>query len=110
MTTGYEATLLRQAQGLAAQLDGVLREARGAVDQLQHSGPSSIEVRMDEKGRLDEIVGKQCSVHLEDMGGHWCLIVSAPGQRVMVGVGHPKKTVITEIIGPVVRTQGEGEP
>ena len=41
---------------------------------------------------LDELVGSNCSVHLERMAEHWfCLIVEDGERRVMVNVGTPHK-------------------
>jgi len=107
--SGYESTLFAQAVALTKQAEAVTREARAAVDDLQHAGDRAIELRYDEKGRLDELVGKGCNVHLEDLGGHWCLVVSAPGKRVMLALAAPRKTTITEQEG-CVRTDPKREP
>ena len=55
-----------------------------------------IELRQDVEvlGRvyLDELVGENCSVHLERMDEHWfCLIVDDGERRVSVNVGTPTK-------------------
>ncbi len=52
----------------------------------------TIELRNDERGELDELVGKNCYVHLERMDEHWfCLIVEDGERKVMLNVGTPNQ-------------------
>ncbi len=50
-----------------------------------------IEIRNDDCDLLDEVIGRNCSVHLERMDEHWfCLIVEDGTRRLMINVGTPR--------------------
>lgn len=90
----YEQDIVQRAFDSAHACMKAAKELRQAACDLQFAGPSEIEVRFDGK-RLDEVVAKNVSVHLEDMGGSWSLIVeSADGKRVMVSLTSRKGIVV----------------
>lgn len=62
----------------------------------------SLEVRYDDDRQIDEIVGKECSVHLERLSaGSWCLIVYTGSTRGHFSIHKKKGSVLTTIVAIV---------
>ena len=52
---------------------------------MQSAGASGVEIRLNDDGTLDEVVGGE-GIHLEQMDtNHWWMAVYYPGGRVTVG-------------------------
>lgn len=81
-------------------------EAIDAVFDLLAQEPR-IEVRRNDTGALDEIVAKQASIHMEDMGSCWSIILDAGTSHVNISFGgRLRRPLIVEQFGPVAtRTQ-----
>lgn len=55
---------------------------------------TSLEVRRDEDGSLDEIVATGASIHLEQMGGNsWWMSIEAGGRHVHVNLTTPRTVI-----------------
>lgn len=65
-----------------------------------------IEVRRTEAGQLDEVVAREATVQLEDMGSSWSLIIDAGGAQLNMSLGgRLRRPLIVEQNGSVVLRQ-----
>ncbi len=88
-----------------------LHEIRGHPTESDSSKPEAageVEIRLDDDGALDEIVGGT-GVHLEQMDtNHWWLAVYYPGGRVTCGLHARGKITAFVEREPDVKTEGGG--
>lgn len=57
-----------------------------------------VEVRFDDDRKVDEIVAKDCNVHLERLNDEvWCLVIETATSRGMFGIHKKGKKVETAI-------------
>ena len=88
--------------------DSSYPEDTDAIDQVfRHVGKvPMIEIRRTETGQLDEVVAREATVQLEDMGSSWSLIIDAGGAQLNMSVGgRLKRPLIVEQNGSVVLRQ-----
>lgn len=112
-----------QRHKLAALLDKV-RDALRAIEWVD-SGDSSypsdtiaikevfsnigrapaIELRHDDKGLLDEVVAREATVHMEDMGLSWSILIDAGADHLSLSFGgRLKRPLVVDQSGSVIST------
>jgi hypothetical protein len=68
-------------------------------------GKPSLEMRYDREGALDEIVAKNATVHMENMGSTWSIIIDAGSARLNLSLGgRLKKPLVVDQEGTIVVT------
>lgn len=62
-----------------------------------------IEVRFDDKGVLDEVVAREATFHMEDMGSSWSILIDAGGAHLSLSIGgRLKRPLIVDQHGSVL--------
>lgn len=78
-----------------------------AIDAVfAHMGRTpKIELRHDLDGKLDEIVAKEATLHMEDMGSSWSILIDAGSSHLNLSFGGKlKKPLVVEQRGSIIVT------
>jgi hypothetical protein len=64
-----------------------------------------IELRHDDKGLLDEVVAREATLHMEDMGSSWSILIDAGADHLNLSIGgRLKRPLVIEQSGSVIST------
>lgn len=64
-----------------------------------------VEMRYDEKGLLDEVVAREATIHMEDMGDSWAILIDAGDSHLNLAFGgRLKRPLLVEQTGSVIST------
>jgi hypothetical protein len=62
-----------------------------------------IELRHDDKGLLDEVVAREATLHMEDMGSSWSILIDAGADHLNLSIGgRLKRPLVVEQSGSVI--------
>jgi len=64
-----------------------------------------IELRHDDKGLLDEVVAREATIHMEDMGSSWSILIDAGEDHLSLSFGgRLKRPLVIDQSGSVIST------